>query len=474
MLPYKTLRQATLKWFCSVIAIIGLLTTALSAQDARRIIIDSNVTYQQLEGFGTSGAWWAPRVGLWEQAKRQRVLTLLYDREQGAGLTIYRYHIGAGGRDELLADWRRVPCIEVTPGVYDTSRDPGIQIAKEALAAGAQQVFAFACSPPGRLTVSGKVVANKDQKQSNLAPKNYQAYSDYLCDIVNLLRQEGLPIAGFSPINEPQWAWDSTSGEGIHLKPKELVAFLRVFVERAQDRLPEVSLEVFDSGAWNETAKYLEAILADPLLPQVIDSYSVHSYWATDEYRRSFMQWAQERKFNESLHMTEWCEMKWGRSPGMDSACVLATTVISDLTICNVHSWCSWLGASPFDFRDALITVDEQGNKIETNKRLWALANFSRFIRPGWTRIEATGPDDIRMVAAKKPQGTEIVCVVVNALKQDQSVTLVGKNGQPLKVEQTWVTSESHDLQSVELPRQGDSLSLPPQSVVSIVISNSN
>ena len=441
--------------------------------ETHRIIIDPSVKFQRIEGFGTSGAWWGPRVGTWDRAQREHILKLLYDQENGAGLTIHRYHVGAGGGDELLEDWRRAPCLEVAPGVYDAKRDPAILIAREAVAAGARQVAAFACSPPGRLTVSGKVVADEGQKRCNLAPENYQAYSDYLCDIVALLRNEGLPIIKFSPVNEPQWAWDNRNGEGVHFKPDELVAFLNVFVETATLRMPDVPLEVFDSGAWGETAEYLGPILDDQILSRAIESYSVHSYWATDVDRHKFMRWVREHQFDEPLHMSEWCEMIWGRSPGMESACELAKTVISDLTICHVRSWCSWLGVSPFDFRDALITVDESGDTIETNKRLWALANFSRFIRPGWHRIEAT-TDTLSVVAAQDPNASTIVCVIVNPSKQEHVATFVNKDDTPFRVQQSWITSSEHDLQPLQAHRTSEIVRLPPESVVTFVLGESH
>ena len=63
-----------LKWSSAVSAVIGLLSMSIRAQEVCHISIDSNVAYQAIEGFGTSGAWRAPRVGLWPKEKRQQVL----------------------------------------------------------------------------------------------------------------------------------------------------------------------------------------------------------------------------------------------------------------------------------------------------------------------------------------------------------------------------------------------------------------
>jgi chloramphenicol 3-O-phosphotransferase len=89
--------------------------------------------------------------------------------------------------------------------------------------------------------------------------------------------------------------------------------------------------------------------------------------------------------------MTEWCEMVGGRDAGMDSALTLARTVHSDLTLAGVRAWQYWIAVSRYDYHDGLLYTDYVGpgdeESIQQTQRLWALGNYSRFLRPGARRI---------------------------------------------------------------------------------------
>ena len=63
-----------------------------------RMVIHPEQTYQILESFGTSGCWWAQYVGGWNNdykdtgiEVREAIAKLLFDKEEGIGLTCYRY-----------------------------------------------------------------------------------------------------------------------------------------------------------------------------------------------------------------------------------------------------------------------------------------------------------------------------------------------------------------------------------------------
>ena len=69
-------------------------------------VIDDNVSYQNINGFGASACWWSQDVGAWENSKE--ILSYLYDKNKGIGLNIYRYNIGAGskGDEHILTENR--------------------------------------------------------------------------------------------------------------------------------------------------------------------------------------------------------------------------------------------------------------------------------------------------------------------------------------------------------------------------------
>jgi O-glycosyl hydrolase len=157
------------------------------------ILVDFTQELQTLEGFGASGAWWAQDVGGWEDEVRERIVKLLFDQEEGIGLSIYRYNIGGGDGESIPDAWRRAETFEVEPGVYDWSRDANaVWVLKAAQRAGVEHFVAFANSPPARMTVSGRT-NGEENGLSNLAPEMYAEFANYLVDVVRHLQDGGDP-----------------------------------------------------------------------------------------------------------------------------------------------------------------------------------------------------------------------------------------------------------------------------------------
>jgi O-glycosyl hydrolase len=104
--------------------------------------------------------------------------------------------------------------------------------------------------------------------------------------------------------------------------------------------------------------------------------------------------------------MTEYCALENnaeiegnGRDLGMNLALYTARVIYSDLVVANANAWQWWLAVSPYDYKDGLVYIDNNTNdgEIYDSKTLWALGNFSRFVKPGATRV-AVSRSDLRSV----------------------------------------------------------------------------
>ncbi len=458
---------------------IGLcaLATASPAcatgQNAMTVTIDPTQVNQTIEGFGASGAWWAQDVGGWPDEKRDAILDLLYT-DTGAALTMYRFNIGAGGDDTIRDPWRRAETFEVSPGKYDWSRDANaIRVLCEVRRRGAERFVFFANSPPARLTRNG-LVSGGPNGGNNLPPENYAAFSRYLLDITDHWRQElCLPYVSVSPINEPQWRWgeDGRSQEGAHYNPRQVVDVLRVVAGDIERRGLPIELEGPESGAWEGggARAYVRAILEDAVLSQAMDKIGIHSYWSDADDRVAMVQMLRSRGAQVKLAMTEWCQMRRGRDVGMDSAMHQANVMWEDFVLGGVVSWEAWIAVSKYDYRDGLIYINPGEREIVVPKRLWAMANFSRFVRPGMRRVEASSSNkDVRVAAFSDAESGRVVCVLINnsGQTQDAGVSLDNLKG---KTVTAYTTSDAADLAE----RKGvtlDGVQLPAQSVTTVVI----
>ena len=458
-------------------------------QKTLEITVDENTVYQTIESFGASGAWWSQDVGGWTSLTkdgielREQIAKLFFDPTEGIGLSAYRYNIGAGsaesGSERGITDpWRRAESFETEPGVYDWTKDENaVWFLTKAKDMGVSELVFFCNSPLVRLTKNGKAYGNEAEgtPTSNLSEENYEAFANYVLDITEHFISEGYPVKYVSPVNEPQWDW--TGGqEGCHYEPDEMVKFLNVFLDVMEARNIEgLELSAPELGEWGNTSyPYYEAILKDERLSGYLNSLDIHSYWSDMAAKTSFQKWLAQKTSKEfSLKTSEWCEMVNGMDLSMDSAINLAMEINTDLTTLNVTSWQYWIAASCYSYRDGLIYVNTPGQGMTVAKRLWAMGNFSRFIRPGYMRIECSSDSsDIYLSAykGKDDKGKErVVLVLINP--KDMEYKISTQNFSKWANGSMYITDKEHELEKTEEFKSSDKeIVIPSKSVVTILL----
>ena len=98
-----------------------------------------------------------------------------------------------------------------------------------------------------------------------------------------------------------------------------------------------------------------------------------------------------------------------------------------------------------YDYKDGLIHADTGNQTVTDMKRLWALGNWSRFVRPGSVRVDVPEmPQGLLASAWKRPDGS-LAVVVVNESQTDLLTELHGI-GSP---SEAWETSDKHNLERV-------------------------
>jgi O-glycosyl hydrolase len=450
------------------------MNTSLSPTPASQVItIDLFNDQQTIEGFGAAGAWWAQDVGGWEDDRRTLVADLLFDREKGAGMSFYRYNIGGGNGENIEDRWRRAETFEVSPGQYDWTRDTNAMwFLRAAKARGVENYVAFVNSPPARMTVSGLTTGEKDGK-SNLTSEMYADFAQYLVDVVRQLREEeGIPVGWISPINEPQWNWSYKNGqEGCHYGPNEVLELTRVLLKTLQESNLDVQLSMFESGEWKSSDTYIDVLAKDPEVWAALPHLSIHSYWSTRADKERFMKYIEKNHPGKTLWMSEWTEMQSGRDTGMESALVMAATLHDDLTITNVSSWQYWIAVSKYQYRDGLIYVSTLDHTITPTKRLWVMGNYSRFIRPGFVRLDVRGGSEALLVSAyRSADSKRLVVVATNLTALPIKVRLGALQGSLPGTANLYETSADSDLTLLATGSAQEPWTLAPLSVTTIIL----
>jgi hypothetical protein len=148
----------------------------------------------------------------------------------------------------------------------------------------------------------------------------------------------------------------------------------------------------------------------------------------------------------------------------------------------GVSAWHWWTAVSGVDFKDGLIYTDwkKPGDpeSILPARLLWALGNYSRFVRPGMQRVELAGTGhDVRGLMAsayKDEEARQVVAVYVNMAAAPRTVQLrigVGSRKWQLQSSAPYVTSDraGDELKAYPLVPPGGQISIPARSVVTLV-----
>jgi len=430
-----------------------------TASDAVRVTLEPAATFQTMGGFGASAAWWVNWFPQLNKDDQTRALDLLFT-EKGADLDIVRVNIPSASGDDVTNPKRRTPDIETSPGVYDFSRDSkSLDVMRAAVDRGASTVVLFSNSPPRRLTRNGRT-SGGDEGGENLTLGAEPAFAEYLVDVSeHVIDSFSLDRVRLSPINEPQWKWGEDERrrwqEGTHYSPAGARNVIRAVIDEISERKlsDRVELEVFDSGSWAATPEYAAEIWSDPVIRRAIGSIAIHSYWSSPEQKHDVRAWLDDHLAGLPVIQSEYCEMRGGHDPGMRSALHVAGVIHDDLVIGNVAEWVWWLGMSSSRFCDGLIHVwlnsDDRG--LVVTRRLWALAHWSRFVKPGWTRIEATAStSQIRVSAFASPESDRLVCVIINESDAGVELQLDANGVRQWQHVESYVTDRKRSLEATK------------------------
>ncbi len=407
--------------------------------------------YQTFKSIGASGAWWAQIVGGWNhideasgESVRDRIAQLLYSKEKGIGMGVYRYNIGGGskhsGKGEYSQPARATECFEVSKGEYDWNRDENaVYIMKKCVENGAEEVIFFVNSPIERLTKNGLAHNKKHQLfHENISKKNYKEFAKYCLDVTEHFVKEGIPVKYLSPVNEPIWVWNGGQ-EGCFYRPRSVKNVFKVFAEELDKRpkLKALKLSGAESGdlRWFNKS-YTRQLLKDKNVRKHLDGVDVHSYclplplpvnipFLNDRlgFVKRFRKFMDKHYPDVPVVMSEWTHMKGGRDYGMDSALVTATTMYEDFTLLNAVSWQHWIAVSEVDYCDGLIYINLEDKSFEITKRYYVTGNFSKYIKSGSKRIKVQSGDENLLATAFK-NDEEIVLVIINNSNEEKEITL--------------------------------------------------
>ena len=104
--------------------------------------------------------------------------------------------------------------------------------------------------------------------------------------------------------------------------------------------------------------------------------------------------------------------------------------------------------------QEKIIRVDEQTGAYEVASRLWALANWSRFVRPGAVRIGTNGGQGVRIAAFKNVD--ESIAVVLISQGGGGDITISAGDVAPAGgVVKAWASDGERQCEETEVAGDG-------------------
>jgi O-glycosyl hydrolase len=170
----------------------------------------------------------------------------------------------------------------------------------------------------------------------------------------------------------------------------------------------------------------------------------------------------------------------WDGGSSNSSGIHWAEVLWDSLVNAQVNAYFYWWGAKAYEAggttaNSPLIKIVE--DTYAPSKRLWAFANYSRFIRPGATRIDAsTGKNDLRVSAFRNTDGSYAI-VVLNMGHADETLTFALQNVTVGNSAVPYLTNETNDAAQQSSMTISDGIfvaNVPARSLVTFHIPTGN
>jgi glucosylceramidase len=392
-----------------------------AAEAQPTIEIDDHTTFQTIDGFGfalTGGS--AQHLAHMDAAKRAALLKELFG--QGArniGISYLRISIGSSDLNDHVFSYDDLAPGETDPRLAKFSLAPDrtdlLPILKEILAINPRiEILGSPWSAPAWMKT------NNNAKAGSLKPEYYETYANYFVKYLQAMKAEGITIAAITIQNEPLNEKNTPSmqmlapDQDIFLKDHLGAAFKSAGIT--------TKIILYDHNC--DVPEYPLAILNDRAANPFIDGSGFHLYGG----EISAMSKVHDAYPNKNLYFTEFMAVEPTEPTRISIAKPVQGTFIGALQNWsrNVLLW-NLAANSKFEPHtdsggcpvcQGAVTID--ANEVTRNLAYYAMAHFSKFVRPGSLRIASTSPSNFPNVAFRTRDGQTIL-IVVNASPSAQT-----------------------------------------------------
>ncbi len=411
--------------------------------------------FQTITGFG--GSFTEASASLLNRLSKENRNKILeaYFGETGARYSLTRTHMNSC--DFSLGQYSYAP-VEGDTALENFSieedRDDIIPMIKDAMAI-SKEGFKIVSSP---WTAPPWMKDNKSWVGGKLLPEYYDTWALFFSKYLDAYKAEGINIWGFTVENEP--LGNGNNWESMHFTPEEMTDFVQNHLgpKLEADGKADVKILGYDQNR-EHLKEWVDVMFRDETSSKYFAGTAIHWYASTYEVFPDELQYAHDKAPGKHLIQSEACvdaevphwqddawywskeatDWGWDWAPEQDKPLhpkyVPVYRYARDIIGCLnnwVDGWIDWnmvldKQGGPNWFKNwcvAPVIVDPEQDEVYLTPLYYTLAHFSKFIRPGATRIGFENPDkDLMVTAAQNPDGS-IAVVVFNPTETAKKMTL--------------------------------------------------
>jgi glucosylceramidase len=431
------------------------LTEFPVADKTVKILILPDEEFQVITGFG--GSFTEASAYLLNQVSREnrnKILEACFG-ETGARYSLTRTHMNSS--DFSLGNYSYAPVegdVELKHFSIEEDLDDIVPMIRDAMAI-SKDGFKIISSP---WTAPPWMKDNNDWRGGKLLPEYYDTWALFFSKYLDAYRAEGIDIWGFTVENEP--LGNDNNWESMHFTPEEMTGFVKNHLgPKLKTDGHDVKILGFDQNRDEELKKWVDVMFGDEVAREYFDGTAVHWYASTVEYFPEALQYVYQKAPGKHLINTEACidaqvprwnddawywskeatDWGWDWAPEeqkhLHPKYVPFFRYARDIIGClnnRVDGWVDWnmvldrQGGPNWakNWCVAPVIVDPEADEVYITPLYYALAHFSRYIRPDAVRIgfESTG-EQVMVTAARNPDGS-IAVIVFNPDEEAKGIHL--------------------------------------------------
>ncbi|MDR9853520.1 glycoside hydrolase family 30 beta sandwich domain-containing protein [Paenibacillus sp. VCA1] len=399
------------------------------------VLIDEEQTFQEIDGFGASftdsAAYLIHQV--LESEQRSELMKQLFDVKEGIGLSVLRQPMGASDYARDFYSYNDLPegQTDVRLEHFSIAHDEVdiIPLLQEALRLNPDvKLVGSPWSPPGWMKTSGSMIGGE------LKPEYYSVYANYFVRYIQGYKANGLPIYAITPQNEALYS--PGHYPGMIMLPEAQCDFIKnhlkpQFVKNNID----TKILCYDHN-WDKP-DYPLTVLEQA--GDAVDGVAWHWYGGSPSAQSEVF----EAFPGKEVHFTEGSGGEW--IPPFEQA--FSNVMRMGIEILRNHSKSYVLWNMALDEKNGptvpgfgestcrgIVTVNQQTKELTYTLDFYALAHFSKVIRPKALRIASTSHDRIRSVAFKNTDGS-IAAVLFNESEVSESTAIQLRGKEVLRLE---------------------------------------